>query len=191
MFGSSDREAKFEAVKKRAKEDFEKDPKNVEALIRWGGSLLELSHFKQGKESEVALNEAVSRFQLALELDPNHNEARWMLGNTYTSLGFVSSDREEALQKFKLSEDCFVKCLEADPDNASYHKSLSMVKKAPEYYDEVQKYLSNSAAQQEEEQKVKAASGSDFWWDVAGFVLLGAGIITTLALIKRSSDSSN
>ncbi len=37
----------FEAAKEQAKLEVKKNPKDVQALIRWGGALLELAHLKQ------------------------------------------------------------------------------------------------------------------------------------------------
>merc|ERR1711887_457385 len=59
----------FEAAKEQAKAEVKKNPKDVQALVRWGGALLELAHLKQGHESIVCIEEAVERIEQALEMN--------------------------------------------------------------------------------------------------------------------------
>jgi hypothetical protein len=84
-----------------------------------------------------------------------------------------------------------------EPTNESYKRALEMSAKAPQLYAELQKQLAAANAQgggASEASKPKAAEdsqpGSDFWYDVAGWVCLvgiGFGIA---ALSNRSSPTS-
>lgn len=80
----------FQAAKEQAMLEVKKNPKDVQALIRWGGALLELAHLKQGHESIVCIEQAVEKIEQALKIDPRKHEALWCLGNAYTSqVGFI------------------------------------------------------------------------------------------------------
>lgn len=41
----------FETAREAAEADFKKNPKDAQALTRWGGALLELAHFRQGTDA--------------------------------------------------------------------------------------------------------------------------------------------
>ena len=58
-------------------------------LTRWGGALLELAHFKQGKEAVEMIELAIAKFQAALDIEPKKHDALWCLGNALTSQGFL------------------------------------------------------------------------------------------------------
>lgn len=85
-----------------------------QALVRWGGALLELAHLKQGLESTEMIHQVragclgggpeldlfrseltpaharraqcISKLQKSLEINSDQAEASWCLGNAYTSL---------------------------------------------------------------------------------------------------------
>lgn len=85
-----------------------------QALVRWGGALLELAHLKQGSESTEMIHQVragclgggpeldlfrseltpaparraqcISKLQKSLEINSDQAEASWCLGNAYTSL---------------------------------------------------------------------------------------------------------
>ena len=51
----------FEAARQQAQREFEADGKNAQALVRWGGALLELAHYKQGQDSIDMIKQASLR----------------------------------------------------------------------------------------------------------------------------------
>uniref|UniRef100_A0A7S0VMK6 Mitochondrial import receptor subunit TOM20 n=1 Tax=Polytomella parva TaxID=51329 RepID=A0A7S0VMK6_9CHLO len=191
MFGEeSEREQFFEAAKLQAISEYEKDNKNVQALIRWGGALLELAHFKQGDQSQETIEEAISKLKKALELDPESSQAQWCLGNAYTSLGFLCPDKTIALGKFKDAAECFKDCVKRDPTNETYKKAIEMCEKAPEFYDEIQAHIASDRAGGASARGAESAGGNDIWWEVGGWVLLGAVVVGALVLAKSSKASA-
>ncbi|KAF5829818.1 translocase of outer mitochondrial membrane [Dunaliella salina] len=164
------RENFFEAARLQAQRDFEKDKKNAQALVRWGGALLELAHYKSGRESTDMIKQAIVKLQQSLEIDPSRADAEWCLGNAFTSM----------------------KCSIQDPSNETYKKAIEMCEKAPEYYDEIQAHIQ---AQIMGDMTGGAAakvlpSPADFWYDVGGWVVLGAVLVGTMFLARASAKSS-
>mmetsp|Transcript_2147 Transcript_2147/g.5667 ORF Transcript_2147/g.5667 Transcript_2147/m.5667 type:complete len:172 (-) Transcript_2147:14-529(-) len=143
MFGNDEeREQFFEVARAQAQAEFEADGTNAQALVRWGGALLELAHFKSGASSTIMIQEAILKLNQALEIDADRPDAQWCLGNAYTALGFLCGDKPLALAEFKRAEDCFRVCTAKDPNNDSYKKAIEMSQKAPEYWDEIQSHIS-------------------------------------------------
>ena len=65
-----------------------------------------------------------------------------------------------------------------------------MCDKAPEYYDEIQTHIQTSAmagAAAGGGASGGAPGGNDFWWDVAGWVLLATCIVGAMALARNSA----
>ncbi|PNW75629.1 hypothetical protein CHLRE_12g534600v5 [Chlamydomonas reinhardtii] len=193
LFGDdADREQFFEAARQQAQREFEADNANVQALVRWGGAMLELAHFKQGDESTDMIKEAISKLQQAIALDGERPDAYWCLGNAYTSLGFLCPDKSKALQNFDEAKKAFKHCADKEPNNETYKKALEMCEKAPEYYDEIQSHIAMQGGPGGDGGKGKggAAGGvqiSDFWFDVGGWVILGAVVVGALLLAKGSA----
>lgn len=186
----SEREQFFEVAKAQAQKDFQEDSTNAHALVRWGGALLELAHFKQGSEADQCIQDAIAKLQQALTIDPERTDAEWCLGNAYTSMGFLAADRKTALQHFNKAEEYFKHCKEKEPNNETYRKALEMCKKAPEYYDEIQTQLQQAQAAGAVTGGPSSKKGGDsneFWWDVAGWVTLGAIIVGVMMLSKSST----
>ncbi|KAG1677856.1 hypothetical protein FOA52_008620 [Chlamydomonas sp. UWO 241] len=190
VFGNDDgklREQFFEVARHQAQLEFEADGTNAQALVRWGGALLELAHFKQGTSSTGMIQEAIVKLNAALEMDPDRADAQWCLGNAYTALGFLCADKPDALGQFAKAEECFRICISKDPSNDSYKKAIEMSQKAPEYWDEIQSHINaqNMAAGGGGGPGGKAPpSPNEFWWDVGGWLLL-AGVITTALFVAR------
>eukprot|EP00193_Tetraselmis_chui_P018729 CAMPEP_0177774962 /NCGR_PEP_ID=MMETSP0491_2-20121128/13821_1 /TAXON_ID=63592 /ORGANISM="Tetraselmis chuii, Strain PLY429" /LENGTH=156 /DNA_ID=CAMNT_0019293445 /DNA_START=120 /DNA_END=586 /DNA_ORIENTATION=- len=131
----------FEEAKKQAEADVKKDPKNAQALTRWGGSLLELAHFRQGAEAYEMIEQAVEKFEAAIKLNPKKHDALWCLGNAFTSQGFLNTDKDRAMGFFDKAAVCFKKALAEEPNNEVYKKALEMTSKAPQLHSELQKQL--------------------------------------------------
>lgn len=166
---------------------------DCQALTKWGGALLELAHFRQGNEAYAMIEDAITKFEQALELDEKRHDALWCLGNAYTSQGFLSPNAEIASEFFDKAGDCFKKANEFEPHNESYRRALEMSNKAPQLYAELQKQLQAAAAAGSPvgEQAKPAASQkepliSDFWYDVAGWVVL-VGIGFGVAALSKTS----
>lgn len=157
-----------------------------QALVRWGGALLELAHYRQGDESSALIEDAIAKLKQALEKDGTRADAEWCLGNAYTSQGFLAPTRAEALGQFDRAAACFRSCVAKEPGNETYKKALDMCDKAPEYYDEIQQQLRAQAAQGGGGGGGGMGGGmgggpggsgrSEVAWDVAGWVVL-AGIV--------------
>jgi tetratricopeptide (TPR) repeat protein len=179
-----------------------------QALTKWGGALLELAHFRQGGEAYEMIEDAIDKFEKALELDSKRHDALWCLGNAFTSQGFLSSDTTTANEYFTRAGSCFKKAVDHEPSNESYQRALEMSSKAPQLYVELQRQLQAANASMGGPSSTEAstsigggASGrkasqksssvvSDFWYDVAGWgvlVAIGFGI----AALSRSSSASS
>jgi tetratricopeptide (TPR) repeat protein len=167
---------------------------HLQALTKWGGALLELAHFRQGHEAYAMIEDAIEKFQGAIEIDPdNRHDALWCLGNAYTSQGFLSANAEVSAEFFTKAAACFEKAAEMDPDNESYKRALEMSSKAPQLYAELQKQLeaaneeamleakkrggnSSGAKDQPGDTKAAAKYWSDTTYDALGWAcLVGIG----------------
>ncbi|PNH06052.1 Mitochondrial import receptor subunit TOM20-1 [Tetrabaena socialis] len=87
----ADREHFFETARQQAQREYEGDSTNVQALVRWGGAMLELAHYKQGEDSVDMIKDAIKKLQEAVVLDADRADAYWCLGNAYTSLHLYTS----------------------------------------------------------------------------------------------------
>lgn len=193
MFGDdAEREAFFEHARLQAQKEYEADNTNTQALVRWGGALLELAHYKNGSESRDCIQEGITRLKQALQQDPERTDAEWCLGNAYTSLGFLSNDKSDAMKHFDAAEAVFKKCKDKEPTNETYRKALEMCKKAPEYYDEIQAQIASSSGYGGGGSggSKKKPSSSDFWWDVAGWVTLGALLVGAMVYARSSAAAA-
>lgn len=189
MFGDdADREQFFEAARQQAQKEYESDPTNSQALVRWGGALLELAHYKQGQESKDMIQLAITKLQKAIELDPERTDAEWCLGNAYTSMGFLCETKSKAVEQFGKASECFKRCERKDPSNETYKKAIEMCNKAPEYYDEIQAHLQSSGA--ETSGSKKDSSANDLWWDLGGWVLLGVVVAGALVIARSGAATA-
>lgn len=71
---------------------------------------------------------------------------------------------------------------------------MTYTPQAPEYYDEIQSHIQaqNLAAEQSGGASKQAGSGgSDFWWDVGGWVLLGTVIVGAIMLSKGGAKPTS
>jgi hypothetical protein len=65
-------------------------------------------------------------------------------------------------------------------------------RQAPEYYDEIQSHIQAQAAGAEHQSKTGGPppSGSDLWWDLGGWALLGAFVVGALVIARVSAPKS-
>lgn len=96
----------FETARRAAEEDYARNNKDAQALTRWGGALLELANFMPGEEASDMVEDAVSKFQKALTIEPAKHDALWCLGNAFTSQGFLSPQKAGAMQLFEDAKVC-------------------------------------------------------------------------------------
>lgn len=91
---------------KLLKELLVKDPKNLNALIRFGNMTMDSGRF----------TEAIDAYKKALDIDPKNTDVRVDLGTCYRNAG-----------KPDLAVKEYRKALEADPNHANGRKNLGVV----------------------------------------------------------------
>lgn len=156
-----DRLVFFEHARQTAEAAYSKDPLDADNLTRWGGALLELSQFQNGPDSVKYVQDAVSKLEEALEVNPRKHDTLWCLGNAHTSHAFFISDHEMANVYFAKATQCFEKAIEEDPGNELYMKSLSLSAKVS-----------------------KKNKSSDLTYDILGWVILAVGIVVWVGMAK-------
>eukprot|EP00854_Cymbomonas_tetramitiformis_P012303 gene12304-14530_t len=120
----------FEHAREEAERDWRANNNDAAALTRWGGTLLELAHFKQGTEAVDLIEQSVSKLEAAIKINPKRHDALWCLGNALTSQGFLFPDAATANKYFDRARTCFQAALEEEPRNETYRKALEMTAKA-------------------------------------------------------------
>eukprot|EP01025_Chloroclados_australasicus_P020495 TRINITY_DN2159_c0_g1_i1.p2 TRINITY_DN2159_c0_g1~~TRINITY_DN2159_c0_g1_i1.p2 ORF type:complete len:213 (+),score=49.57 TRINITY_DN2159_c0_g1_i1:215-853(+) len=184
----------FEMARQQAEDDYNKNNKDVQALTRWGGALLELASFRQGSQAEDMIDEAEQKLKMALEIDPQRADTLWCLGNSYVSKGFVNSDESEAIELFDKAKDVFQKAKDIEPENEAYNKAVEMTARAPEIWHEVQAHMKQmesgsrgggKGGKKGGDKKSKQSGLSDWYWDAMGWVCL-VSIIVGLGYLGRN-----
>ncbi|BDA41634.1 probable mitochondrial import receptor subunit TOM20 [Coccomyxa sp. Obi] len=179
----------FEQAREQEEQKYKQNNQDVVALTRWGGALLELAHFRQGVEAYGMIQEAAEKFKMALAIEPGKHDALWCLGNAYTSQGFLTTETSQALEFFEQATECFKKALQEEPTNDVYKKALEMTHQAPQLHAELQKQIHASQFGESSASATRPKSTSDFWYDVAGWVLLGGIIVGWVALARSSTPA--
>jgi len=135
--------------------------------------------------------QAIDKFDEALAIDPRKHDALWCLGNAFTSQGFLTADAGAAAALFTRAASAFKRALAEDPTSDVYRKALEMTAKAPALHAELQKQLHASqtgGGGGGGGGKARSASAAtptaDLWWDVAGWVALGAIVVGVVALTR-------
>uniref|UniRef100_A0A803QYA3 Mitochondrial import receptor subunit TOM20 n=1 Tax=Cannabis sativa TaxID=3483 RepID=A0A803QYA3_CANSA len=158
-----DRLLLFEHTRKAAEATYAKDPLDADNLTKWGGALLELSQFQSVSDSKTMINDAISKFEEALLIDPLKHEALWSLGNANTSYAFMTPNLDEAKPYFDSAYDFFQKALEEDPGNELYSKSLEINAKSS-----------------------KPKKSSDFNYDICGWIILAVAVVAWVGMAKSN-----
>ncbi|XP_048318879.1 mitochondrial import receptor subunit TOM20-like isoform X2 [Ziziphus jujuba] len=130
----------FEHTRKAAEANYAKNPQDADNLTKWGGALLELSQFQSVADSKAMINDAISKLEEALVINPSKHDALWCLGNANTSYAFLTPNLEEAKVYFEKASESFQKAVDEDPSNELYLKSLEVTAKAPELHMEIHKH---------------------------------------------------
>ncbi|KAK1403191.1 mitochondrial import receptor subunit TOM20-like [Heracleum sosnowskyi] len=183
----------FEHARITAEANYNKNPNDADNLTRWGGALLELSQFGGITESKQMIRDAVSKLEEAVVINPKKHDALWCLGNAFTSQAFLSMDISDAQPYFDKAVECFQKAVDESPGNDLYIKSLEATAKAPELHKELHKHggfqqamTGGPATTKAENSKKAAAASSDLKYDICGWVILIAGIVSWVAMAKSN-----
>ncbi|XP_059669969.1 mitochondrial import receptor subunit TOM20 [Cornus florida] len=179
----------FEHARKTAEVTYVKNPLDAENLTRWGGALLELSQFQSFPDSKKMIQEAISKLEEALVVNPKKHDALWCLGNAHTSHAFMTPGQDEAQGYFDKATQYFQQAVDEEPDNELYCKSLEVAAKAPELHMEIHKHglgqqamatgPSTSSAKSSKKKK-----NNDLKYDVFGWIILAVGIVAWVGFAK-------
>ncbi|KAJ0969198.1 hypothetical protein J5N97_022075 [Dioscorea zingiberensis] len=178
----------FEHARKTAEASYAKNPLDADNLTRWGGALLELSQFQSGTDGTKMVEDAISKLEEALEVNPRKHDTLWCLGNAHTSRAFYTPEFDTAKVFFTRATQCFQQALEEDPGNDVYLKALDMSTKAPELHLELQRQMaSQQAALGGPSSNVKGSKkkkNSDLKYDILGWVILGIAVFAWVGMAK-------
>ncbi|CAL0299184.1 unnamed protein product [Lupinus luteus] len=185
----------FEHARKTAEAEYAINPLDADNLTRWGGALLELSQFQGLPESKKMTQEAVSKLEEALAINPKKHDTLWCLGNAYTSQAFLIPDQEEAKPYFDKAAEYFQQAVDEDSTNELYQKSLEVAAKAPELHVEIHKHGFGQQQQAAAPAGPSTSSGtktqkkkksSDLKYDIFGWVILAVGIVAWVGFAKSN-----
>ncbi|XP_062110666.1 mitochondrial import receptor subunit TOM20-like [Humulus lupulus] len=187
-----DRLLLFEHTRKTSEATYAKDPLDADNLTKWAGALLELSQFQSVSESKTMINDAMSKLEEALLINPLKHEALWSLGNANTSYAFMTPNLDEAKPYFDNAYEFFQKALEEDPGNELYIKSLEINAKATELHTEIHKHgLGQQTATAGSDTSFSAKSSkpkksSDLNYDICGWIILAVAVVAWVGMAKSN-----
>ncbi|XP_021644293.2 mitochondrial import receptor subunit TOM20 [Hevea brasiliensis] len=76
------------------------------------------------------LNDAISKLEEALVINPAKADSLWYIGNANTSYAILTPDLVEAKEYFDKASDYFQQAVDEEPSNDPYHKSLEVTAKS-------------------------------------------------------------
>ncbi|KAF8408421.1 hypothetical protein HHK36_007573 [Tetracentron sinense] len=129
-----DRLLLFEHARKTAEANYAMNPLDADNLTRWGGALLELSQFQSMADSKKMTQDAISKLEEALLVNPKKHDTMWCLGNAHTSHAFLTPELDEAKSIFDKASLYFKQAANEDPGNELYVKSLELTAKVLFHY---------------------------------------------------------
>ncbi|KAE9612549.1 hypothetical protein Lal_00005908 [Lupinus albus] len=186
----------FEHARKTAEAEYSLNPRDADNLTRWGGALIELSQFQSLPDSKKMIQDAVSKLEEALDINPKKHDTLWCLGNALTSQAFLIPDQDEAKAYFDKAAVYFQQAVDEDPTNELYQKSLEVAAKAPELHVEIHKQgfaqqlqaaeatgPSSSSSGTKTQKKKKS---NDLKYDIFGWVILAVGIVAWVGFAKSN-----
>ncbi|KAI9400939.1 hypothetical protein POPTR_001G054900v4 [Populus trichocarpa] len=187
-----DRLLMFEHARKTAEATYARDPLDATNLTKWGEALLELSQFQTVAEAKKMINDAISKLEEALMLNPTSN-AMWSIGNANTSYAFLTPDLDEAKSYFDKAANYFQQAVDEDPNNELYRKSLEVCAKAPELHTEIHKHSSSQqimggggSTASSNAKGSKKKTNSDLKYDIFGWIILAVGIVAWVGMAKSN-----
>ncbi|KAG4990000.1 hypothetical protein JHK82_032312 [Glycine max] len=197
-----DRLLLFEHTRKTAEANYAENPQDADNLTRWGGALIELSSFQAPRDAKAMIDDALSKLEESLLINPTKHDTLWCLGNANTSYAFLIPDITEAKGYFDKALEYFQKAAEEDPENDLYRKSLQVAVKgncfldslffmAPELHMEIHKnglgLMSNAGSSAtSKEKESKKQKSNDFKYDIFGWIILAVGIVAWVGMAKSN-----
>ncbi|CAF1920279.1 unnamed protein product [Brassica oleracea] len=167
----------FEQIRKVSEATYLKNPLDADNLTRWAGALLELAQF-HNEDPKLTVQEAISKLEEALLIDPKKNPAIWCLGNAYTTLAFLTPEETEAKYNFDLAAHFFQIAVDEQPENETYQKSLEMTAK------------SLGGAGPSGASRSEVVKSSELKYDVMGWVILAVGVVAWVGYAKATAPIS-
>ncbi|KAK4746673.1 hypothetical protein SAY87_025710 [Trapa incisa] len=191
MQNDFDRLLFFEHARKTAEATYAVNPQDTDNLTRWGGALLELSQFQSIPDSKKMIQDAISKLEEALSLNPSKHDALWCLGNAHTSHAFLTSDQDEARVYFDKATGYFQQAIAEDPSNELYAKSLEVAAKAPQLHREIHQQAAAAAepatsSRAKSTKKKTNKKGSDLKYDIFGWIILAVGVVAWVGFAKSN-----
>ncbi|XP_022741295.1 mitochondrial import receptor subunit TOM20-like [Durio zibethinus] len=200
MSNELDRLLFFEQARKISEATYASNPLDADNLTRWAGALLELSQFQNVPDSQQMIQDAISKLEEALSINPKKHDALWCLGNAQTSFAFLTSKEDEARPYFEKAAQYFQQAVEEDPSNEVYLKSLEISAKAPELHQEIHKHglgqqmlgagPSTSTSSSSTKTATRNKKSSDLKYDIFGWIILAVGIVAWVGFAKSQMPPS-